>query len=113
MNKNPKESSLQKAIIDHLNKIGFLAWRNNTGAFGGEYKGKKWYVKFGIPGSADIFAIVEKGRFLGIEVKRKGRLPSPQQNAWMQMIREAGGIAIWVDNWDSYVTFSSLMKWPI
>ena len=38
------------------------------------------------------------GKFLAIEYKREGGIPTPRQRLTMDTIRRAGGIAIWGDN---------------
>jgi hypothetical protein len=35
------------------------------------------------------------GRFVGIETKAPGKVPTPRQEACMRAIRAAGGIAVW------------------
>ena len=39
-----------------------------------------------------------RGKFLGIEYKAEGKMPTPRQLLTMTQIREAGGIAIWGDS---------------
>ena len=39
-----------------------------------------------------------RGRFIGIETKAPGKVPTPRQEACMRAIRAAGGIALWGDN---------------
>ena len=51
-----KESEIQRAILDYLASKGILAFRQNTGAMAGEYNGKKRFMRFGVPGMADILA---------------------------------------------------------
>jgi len=51
-----KESAIQRSILDLLAAKGILAFRMNTGAMSGSYKGKKWFMRFGVPGMADILA---------------------------------------------------------
>lgn len=38
------------------------------------------------------------GRFVGIEYKKPGGVPTPRQRLTMDEIRRAGGIAIWGDS---------------
>lgn len=38
------------------------------------------------------------GRFVGIEYKAPGKIPTPRQLLTMKQIRDAGGIAIWGDS---------------
>ncbi len=53
-----KESEIQRAILDYLGAKGILAFRQNTGAMGAEYNGKRRFMRFGVPGMADILAFV-------------------------------------------------------
>ncbi len=38
------------------------------------------------------------GRFVGIEYKRPGKVPTPRQRLTMTEIHRAGGVAIWGDS---------------
>jgi hypothetical protein len=40
------------------------------------------------------------GRFVGIEYKAPGKIPTPRQQLTMKEIHRAGGIAIWGDSAD-------------
>ena len=92
-----KESEIQKACIDWLCTLpGVKVWRQNTGAFSGEYKGKKRFVRLGQKGQADITGIGPSGVRIEIEVKRFGIKPSAEQEEWLQMIKDRGGIAFYV-----------------
>lgn len=51
-----KESEIQKAILDYLAARHILAFRMNTGAMSGTHAGKKWFMRFGAPGMADVLA---------------------------------------------------------
>lgn len=101
------ESEIQQAILDYLKTVpGVVAWRSNTGAFSGEYKGKRRFVRFGIKGGADIIGFRRehvnpgwipreyRARFLAIEVKRRGVEPTPAQRSFLDLVRTAGGLAI-------------------
>ena len=97
-----KESEILKAVLQHLNLLpGVVAWRTNVGAFTGEYKGKKRFVRFGFPGLVDIIGWRSPGglapdpiaQFLAIEVKRPGEHPTPEQQAFLDMVTKAVGIA--------------------
>jgi hypothetical protein len=48
----PKESEIQKAILQYLAARRILAWRMNTGAVKTETR----FFRFGSPGMADILA---------------------------------------------------------
>lgn len=42
------------------------------------------------------------GKSYWVELKAKGKKPSPLQEATMKRIREAGGIATWLDSIDKF-----------
>lgn len=87
------EASIQRTIMDYLTVRRIFHWRQNSGAFPGEYKGKKRFVRFtSIKGVSDILGIY-KGRLLAIEVKRPGEKPTVDQLAFMESVKAAGGIA--------------------
>lgn len=50
------ERDTQKAILDYLAAKRILAFRMNTGAMKAEYKGKMRFMRFGVPGTADVLA---------------------------------------------------------
>lgn len=88
-----KESAIQRQILDWLERSHIFCWRHNVGGMAGSHKGKRWFVRFGKPGMPDIFA-VWRGLITAIEVKGpKGRL-SPEQEAWRDEFRRAGGFYV-------------------
>ena len=88
-----RESEILKAILQYLGARGILAFRANTGAFVGEYKGKRRFVRFGERGMPDIHGVLPGGRALYIEVKGPtGRL-SPWQVAQIDRLRRQGALA--------------------
>ncbi len=90
------EKEIQKGILKYLSyNKNCLVWRNNTGGFGGEYKGKKWFVRAGLKGSADIFVIVgPQGKFVAIEVKRPGSKQTDDQKKFQADVEALGGTYI-------------------
>jgi hypothetical protein len=63
-----------------------------------------WYFRpfmagYGQSGIPDIICCIG-GRFVGIEVKREGKAPTPRQEFRMKKIRNAKGIAIWGDSFE-------------
>ena len=88
-----RESEILKAILQYLGARGILAFRANTGAFVGEYKGKRRFVRFSERGMPDIHGVLPGGRALYIEVKGPtGRL-SPWQVAQIDRLRRQGALA--------------------
>lgn len=90
--KPPKEREIQKQILEYLNLIGWSAWRFNSGATKTPGGG---FVRFNTArGCSDVIGIIPGGWFLAIEVKRPGNKPTPLQQAWLDEVREAGGLAL-------------------
>lgn len=90
----PKESEIQKAILQYLAYRNHFAWRNNTGAMAGQHKGKKWFMRFGLKGSADILGVQRgTGKMIAIEVKVPGGKPTAEQFVFLKGVENLGGIA--------------------
>lgn len=96
-----KESQIQRAIMDYLAAERIPAFRMNTGAMFGSHKGKKWAVRFGQKGMADIFATPWTGRVFGgtrlscldhlwIEVKTAKGVQSDDQVEFQRYVEENG-----------------------
>lgn len=90
------ESEIQKAILAYLKLHIKVAWvaRMNTGAM--EVEGR--YVKFAFRGCSDIIGQMKDGRFLAVEVKRPGKLPTAHQETFLRMVSTNGGLAFWADD---------------
>jgi hypothetical protein len=75
-----------------LKQLGVVCWRNNVG--------RKHNLYFGLKGSGDILGITNRlfkkgrGKFLSIEVKDKKGIVSDEQKAFIEMVNQAGGVAI-------------------
>lgn len=92
------EAAIQKAILEMAELMpGIKVWRQNTGA--ARYvdkRGKPRFVRFGMPGSADLTGLVlPSGRRIEIEVKAPGGKLTQAQEAFGLGIEKAGGI-YWV-----------------
>lgn len=87
------EADALRQISGYLLTKGYFFWRNNTGAFVGDYKGKSRFVRYGHKGSGDILGLTKEGKFFSIEVKRKGKKASPDQNRFMTEVLLSKGIA--------------------
>lgn len=106
--KAPTETVLVKAVLDYLRFVRrWPAWRNNTGAV----RVGRRLIRFGEVGAADVLGILPAGRYplldpttagrlLAVEVKRPGNRPTPAQLAWLDMVREAGAVALVVHSLD-------------
>lgn len=104
------EKATQKAILDYLTYKGIFHYRQNTGAFQSQYKGKNSFVKFGTPGAPDIVMVVD-GVYVGIEVKDSARTCSPidllneNQKLFKQNLERAGGKYIIARSLDDVMAF--------
>ena len=86
----PKESEIQKAILDYLRLRGIFCWKtNNVGIFK-QSTGR--YIKVGVGGISDIIGITPQGRLIAVEVKRKGKSPTPEQKLFLEQIIAKKGI---------------------
>jgi len=66
-----------------------MSWRVNVGMM--EKDGR--VIRFGVPGQGDIEGVLKGGRYFTIECKTaKGKL-SPEQRAFLENVRLAGGMA--------------------
>lgn len=92
-----KESDIQSSIMIALGEHPLVAWVyvTSTGTYKGLRGGRP--IKIGIPGMPDIIGQMRDGRLLGIEVKRPGDEPRPEQELFLAMIDENGGVAGWCD----------------
>lgn len=96
------ESDIQKQCLEWLNyQPNTKAWRRNSGAHVMEATAthKRRFIRFGQKGMSDIEGIVN-GRHLEIEIKRHGKRPTSEQDAWLAEIRLLGGIAFYVTSLD-------------
>lgn len=101
------EAAILKQILEYLERRGVFAWRNNSGgALVKGNSGKGYFMRFGMPGSSDILAIIPKdycnhfesghtrvmvGQFWAIEVKKRGGKLSPAQEAFRDAVLANGG----------------------
>jgi hypothetical protein len=81
------EANVQRQILDWLKLRRVFHWRNNTGAV--KLPGR--FLRFGWPGSPDIFAL-SRGTCYGIEVKALKGKQSLLQHDFQLDFTEAGGI---------------------
>ncbi len=89
---NPLEADVQRKILTFLEREGVFHWRQNVGGLR-DAEGRR--VQFGILGLADIIAIQPgTGRFLAIEVKRRGGRLSPKQRRFQERVEAAGGLYV-------------------
>lgn len=98
-----KETELQNLILDYLNCLpGCFAWRNNnTGLWDPVKKIYRPLRGHSHKGVSDILGCIN-GRSLCVEVKSKCKRPTPEQDAFLDIIERIGGIALWCDSWEVF-----------
>ena len=102
-----KEGELVKSVMQLLQAHGFQVFRRNTGAMTSNYTRKdgstrERFVRFSEPGMSDIYGWqVLTGRHIEVEVKRRGVKPTPLQEQWLELARDAGCIAFACDSMES------------
>lgn len=104
-----KESDIQRTILDGLAAMHIWAIRMNSGAMYGSHKGKRWAVRFGRKGMADILALRLKtvlwtGDHLisptWIEVKQPGKKQTPDQILFQKEVEAEGHRYILATSWE-------------
>jgi hypothetical protein len=92
-----KESEVLAEVLRYLrSRPDVVAWRVNTGAMVGEYKGKRRFVRFGEPGQSDIQGYLTAEpwpRPFFLEVKRPGGKLTPAQLQFLVQRRADGCLA--------------------
>lgn len=93
-----READVLKSVLEYLAVKNIPAVRMNTGAFKTEEGG---FIRCGVRGMSDIYAVGKKGRSIWIECKQPGGRLTKYQEAFMDMINKAGGVGIVVNSVDS------------
>jgi VRR-NUC domain len=98
--RDERESDIVRACLTWLRLHGVFCWRQNQGAIGGAYKGKRRFLRFtSVAGVSDILGVLRpQGLLLALEVKRPGRRPAPKQEAFLATVRDHGGIGACVQS---------------
>ena len=91
MIKKELEKDIQLAICDYLKLKHYFFWReNNTPIFDRNKNLFRAMPKYSIQGVPDII-LIKDGKFIGIEVKRKGNKQSETQVKFQRLLELAGG----------------------
>lgn len=91
-----READLLRDCLQWLQLHRVLCWRQNQGAISGVHNGKRRFLRFtSMSGVSDILGVLPPtGRMLAVECKLPGRQPTLEQAAFLDMVRQAGGVAI-------------------
>lgn len=102
-----KESDIQRMVTDTLSVMRIWHIRLNTGAMFGSHKGKRWAVRFGRKGMADILAHVPTRnhgkRMCWIEVKKPGAKQTEEQREFEMEVIDDAQFYIVVSQYESLV----------
>jgi hypothetical protein len=93
-----REVDILRTCLGWLRLQGVCCWRQNQGALSAVSRGKRRFFRFaGVEGISDIIGLLRPtGRLLAIEIKRPGQRPTPEQAAFLDVIRASGGLALCV-----------------
>ena len=88
-NERPEAAALVE-VLKALKAHPLVSWaeRMNSGAA----KVGNRFIRFDWPGCPDVLGQLKDGRFLGVEVKSATGRASPEQAAFLERIRGAGGV---------------------
>lgn len=80
---------------------GWIWWHTPNGGLRNKVEAAKM-VRMGVlPGVSDFLLVgPPAGRLHALELKRQGVKPTDEQDQFLALLRAAGGIADWVDNYD-------------
>lgn len=88
------ERDVLSSVLEYLGtQKRRVAWfrRMNVGGF---YNASGQFVRAGFVGCSDIIGQMLDGRFLAVECKRPGKLPTPEQWEFLSMVNRNRGVAI-------------------
>jgi len=103
----PLESQVLRNVLHALSHHPLVArcWRMNTGgAYLAGKGGGQQFVRFGFPGSPDIYGFLKDGRALYVEVKRPSGRVSPEQKAFLEAAAHHGCMAFVARGIDDVMT---------
>lgn len=91
-----EEADILRDCVMWLHLHHVFCWRQNQGAISGMHNGKRRFMRFtSMSGVSDILGLLPPtGRMLAVECKLPGRKPTAEQAAFLDIIRQCGGVAI-------------------
>lgn len=92
----PSEAAVLQAVLTCLQYHPKVVWhaRMNTGAGKIVRQGKvSQFMRWGFPGCPDVLGQLRGGAVLACEVKRPSGEIRPEQAAFLEKVREGGGVA--------------------
>lgn len=93
MQQHSTEKEIQKSISDYLKLKHYVIFKHNSTQFGVR-DGKQFAFSNGERGISDLIGCSPTGRFIAVEVKKKGGKASPEQLEFLARVKANRGIAI-------------------
>ena len=93
----PRESDIQRAVMDYLSARGFRMFRRNVMGIVPMKKGG--VVRVGLKGMSDLYGWYSgNGIHIEVEVKKPGGVLTPEQAAWLKNAKADGVVAFMTDS---------------
>ena len=97
------EKDIQRAIIDYLRLKKYVIFKHNSTQYGFR-EGKSFAFSSGDKGISDLIGCSPAGKFIAIEVKRKGGKITSEQHAFIRNVILNGGQAFVAHSLDDVVS---------
>lgn len=97
------EQQIQKAISDYLKLKKVIIFKHRNVGIYKKDTGKYIPLSYGERGISDLIGCTNSGRFIAVEVKRKGGKATEDQISFLERIKQAGGIAFLAHSIDDVV----------
>lgn len=89
-----REQDIVRACLEVLKLRGVFAYRQNQGAFNPPGHRERFVRFTSINGISDIIGVMPGGRFLAVECKRPGNVPTGDQQAFLDAVNRRGGLGV-------------------
>lgn len=93
----PKEADVLRGVLTALAMHPRVAWAHRMNSGAGKIvraKGVSQWMRFGFPGCPDVLGQLKDGRVLAVEAKRPSGSATTEQAAFLERVRENGGVAV-------------------
>lgn len=97
---------LGKSMVLFRNQSGFVDRDKPCEHCGKRPSSHRGAERYGLaPGASDLIGIGPGGRFTALEVKAPGKMPTPDQRRFLELVRSKGGFAGWCNSVERAVAF--------
>lgn len=108
------EIAVHAMIADTLRvaiQPGWLWWHTPNGGYALGAATAGMLQRMGVKAGVSDFILIAppQARLHALELKRRGRKPSDAQLLFLSLVRAAGGVSDWVDNYDD--ALATLKSW--